>query len=343
VEMDGFGSQSNVVVFAATNLKDSLDPALLRPGRFDRIIDVPLPDIDARKKIFLIHLKKITTDKSKKIEEYASRLATLTPGFSGAQIENVCNEAAIIAARKDAIHVDSNDFEKAIERVIAGLEKSGRPDQDQRKLVAVHESGHGVVSWFLKNGPPLLKLTVVPRSKGSKGFSQYLANENFLSTKQDLVDSICIALAGTLSEELVLGTRTSSAADDLKKVEKLAHQLVTTFGMSGLGPVHRHESEYGFKSYSEFTNDMIDNEKMKIVKECELTTRKLLAEKLDIVKQLSDSLLLRETLTYEEIKAILGERPFPPKGSYKQYLDELTKELQNPIADTNQPIATTLS
>jgi len=343
VEMDGFGSQSNVVVFAATNMKDSLDPALLRPGRFDRIIDVPLPDIEARKKIFMVHLGKITIETSKKLEEYANRLATLTPAFSGAQIENVCNEAAIIAARKNASTVTTADFEQAVERVIAGLEKKNRADEENRRLVAINESAHGVVSWFLKNGPPLLKLTIVPRSKGKKGFAQYLTNENFLNTRQDLIDSICIALAGIIAEERILGKRTMSSADDLKNVEKLAHQLVTTFGMSELGPVQRFEKEWGFKSYSEHTNAQIDQEKIKIVKECEEITRKLIEEKLSLIKTLSEELLKRETLTFREIEAILGKRPFPPKRSFKQYLDEIAHEEETKQKDKDdQPRATAI-
>lgn len=155
---------------------------------------------------------------STRIEDYANRLATLTPGFSGAQIEGICNEAAIIAARKDAPSVNQLDFEKAVERVIAGLEKSTLVDKEQRTLNAIHESGKAVVSWFLKNGPPLLKLTIVPRSKSARGFSQYLANENLLNTKSDLFDLICISLSGPLAEEMMLGKRTSSAADDLKKL-----------------------------------------------------------------------------------------------------------------------------
>lgn len=323
VEMDGFGSQSNVIVFAATNMKDALDPAVLRPGRFDRIIDIPLPDIEARKKIFLIHLGKIVLDSTKKAEDYANRLATLTPGFSGAQIENICNEAAIIAARVDAMHVNMEDFERAVERVIAGLEKKTKLDQEQKKLTAVQEAGKAVVSWFVKNGPPVLKLTVVPRSKGAKGFSQYLANENMLNTKQDLNDLICISLSGILTEEAVFGRRTASSAEDLHKVHGLAHQLATTFGMSSLGPVHRSENDYGYRSYSEAVNYKIDQEKMAIVKQCEEKTRKLIEEKLPLINKLADLLIEKETLNFQQIKAVLGERPHPPRGSYKQYLDEI--------------------
>lgn len=337
VEMDGFGSQSNIIVFAATNMKDSLDPAILRPGRFDRIIEIPLPDIEARKKIFLIHLGRIVLDSTRKAEDYANRLATLTPGFSGAQIENICNEAAIIAARKDAMHVEVDDFEKAVERVIAGLEKKTRLDRDQKRLTAIQEAGKAVISWFVKNGPPVLKLTVIPRSKGSKGFSQYLANENMLNTKQDLIDLICINLSGVLTEDIIMGRRTSSSADDLHKVHGLAHQLATTFGMSALGPIQRMENDYGYKSYSEAVNYKIDQEKMSIVKQCEEKTRQLIAEKLPLINQLADLLIEKETLNFQQIKAVLGDRPYPPRGSYKQYLDEVGSLDGVPAEPENKP------
>lgn len=323
VEMDGFDSnQSNIVIFGATNLKDSLDPALLRPGRFDRIIDVPLPDIDARRKIFMVHLKKIAYSNAKRLEDYAKRLASLTPGFSGAQIENICNEAAMIAARKNATSVNSQDFENAVERVIAGLEKSGRQNPEAKRLVAIHESGHGVVSWFLKNGPPLLKLTVIPRSKGAGGFAQYLANENFMHTKQDIIDLICMAMAGTLAEEVILGTRSTGASDDLKKVQNLAHQYVMNFGMGSLGALAPLEDDYGNKYFSDDVNRKLDEEKLDLVKRCEDVTRKLIFEKRDLIEKLSEELLKHQNLDHDQIKTILGERPFPPKGSYKNYLEE---------------------
>lgn len=323
VEMDGFDSnQSNIVIFGATNLKDSLDPALLRPGRFDRIIDVPLPDIEARRKIFLVHLQKIAYCNTKTLEEYAKRLASLTPGFSGAQIENICNEAAIIAARKDATNVNTQDFEMAVERVIAGLEKGGRQNQEARRLVAIHESGHGVVSWFLKNGPPLLKLTVIPRSKGSGGFAQYLANENFMHTKQDIIDLICMAMAGTLAEEVILGTRSTGASDDLKKIQNLAHQFTMNFGMGSMGAFTPMEDDYGNKYFSDELNRKIDEEKLALIKKCEEITRGLIIEKKPLIEKLTAELLEHNHLDYTQIKAILGDRPFPAKGSYKNYLDE---------------------
>ena len=169
--MDGFGTDTNVIVLAATNRKELLDPALTRPGRFDRSIDITLPDIEGRKQIFMVHLAPIKLDSSKTMEEYAKRLATLTPGFSGAEIANLCNEAAIMAARANKSYVDAHDFEMASERVMAGLEKKRIISEEERKTGAFHESGHAVTSWFLKGGHPLLKLTIIPRSKGSLGYA----------------------------------------------------------------------------------------------------------------------------------------------------------------------------
>ena len=208
VELDGFNTDEDVVLFGATNMPDSLDPALLRPGRFDRSIDITLPDIGAREKIFGVHLRDIKiNEEEKSLEAYAQRLATLTPGFSGAEIANICNEAAIIAARVKAESVSSADFEQAVERVIGGLEKksSSAQNPEQKRTVAIHESGHGVVSWFLEGGMPLLKLTVIPRSKGALGFAQYLPNESGLERKGELVDRLCCILGGRIAEELLVG------------------------------------------------------------------------------------------------------------------------------------------
>lgn len=207
VELDGFNTNEEVVLFGATNMPDSLDPALIRPGRFDRTIQITLPDLEAREKIFQVHLKKIKLNEEKTLEGYAKRLATLTSGFSGAEIANICNEAAIIAARVKAESVSSKDFEMAVERVIAGLEKKSPSSQDPetKRTVAIHESGHGVVSWFLEGGLPLLKLTVIPRSKGSLGFAQYLPNETGLERKSELVDRLCCILGGRVAEELIVG------------------------------------------------------------------------------------------------------------------------------------------
>jgi AFG3 family protein len=218
------------VILAATNRKELLDPALTRPGRFDRTIDITLPDIGGRMEIFMVHLSSLKLDPSKTHEEYARRLATLTPGFSGAEIANLCNEGAILAARHNKKMVTSHEFEMAAERVMAGLEKKRIISEEERKVVAYHESGHAVVSWFLEGGAPLLKLTIIPRSKGSLGYAQYLPNESALETKEELIDRICCILGGRCSEEVFFNRITTGAYDDLKKAYETAHAIVTKFG-----------------------------------------------------------------------------------------------------------------
>jgi AFG3 family protein len=187
--MDGFDSTTNVIVFAATNQKEVLDAALTRPGRFDRLIDIDLPDLEGRKEIFQVHLRPLVLDRHIDLNDYARRLATLTPGFSGADIKNVCNEAAIIAARNSKESISIMDFELATERIIGGVEKKSQLiTEETRKTVAYHECGHGVVSWFLEHSSPLLKLTIIPRSKGALGFAQYLPNEQQMYTRSKLMD-----------------------------------------------------------------------------------------------------------------------------------------------------------
>ncbi|CAK65107.1 unnamed protein product (macronuclear) [Paramecium tetraurelia] len=305
VEMDGFGTDTNVIVLAATNRKELLDPALTRP------------DIEGRKQIFMVHLAPIKLDPSKTMEEYARRLATLTPGFSGAEIANLCNEAAIMAARANKTYVDSHDFEMASERVMA-VKKKG-------KTVAYHESGHAVASWFLKGGHPLLKLTIIPRSKGSLGYAQYLPNESSLETKQELLDRICCILGGRVAEEIFFGQVTTGAYDDLKKAYDVAHSIVTKFGMNeNIGYVGFQEGEFQ-KPYSDSTNKQIDDEIRKLIEEQTQRTRLLITEKKEFVNKLASTLLEKETLDLQKIIEVLGERPFAPKSNYKAYL-EIKKE-----------------
>lgn len=206
--MDGFGSDTNVVVFAATNRKDVLDDALTRPGRFDRNIQVTLPDIEAREKIFLVHLEKILSDDKPAL---AKRLASLTPGFNGAEIRNACNEAAINAVRRDGDIVTYQDFEKAVERSIGGIETKSKNIEEIKKIVAIHESGHAVLSWFLEHASPLMKLTIIPRSKGDFSFAQYHQKEDSLQTLEMLKDRMVFLLGGRIAEELYFGEVTNSA------------------------------------------------------------------------------------------------------------------------------------
>jgi len=217
VEMDGFSTDSSVIVLAATNRADSLDSALLRPGRFDRQVEVTLPSIKEREQIFKVHLKKVKTDTSLSKIEYARKLSALTPGFSGADIMNICNEGAIIAARKDLDKVTIREFEQATERVIGGIEKKIPQSHEERKTVAYHEAGHAVAGWFSEHSAPLIKLTIIPRAKGSLGFAQYLPDELSLYTSEALEDMIKVALGGRIAEEIFFGRITTGASDDFKK------------------------------------------------------------------------------------------------------------------------------
>ena len=216
--MDGFTTDSNVIVMAATNRKDILDSALMRPGRFDRTVEITLPAINEREQIFNVHLRKIKTSGQLEKAEYARKLSALTPGFSGAEIQNICNEAAIITARNNKKEVGIVEFEKATERVIGGIEKKMNLSEVERKTVAYHESGHAVSSWFLEHSNPLLKITIIPRAKGSLGFAQYLPEELSLYTKEQLLDMITMALGGRVAEEIFFKRITTGASDDLKKV-----------------------------------------------------------------------------------------------------------------------------
>ena len=292
VEMDGFATDEAVVVLAATNLADTLDPALKRPGRMDRQIEITLPSIDERKEIYNVHLKKIKVNKEKTRDEYAKKLSALTPGFSGADIANVCNEGAIIAARNDKRSVSLKEFESATERVIGGIEQKKVMTYEERKTVAYHEAGHAVAGWFLEHSNPLLKITIIPRSKGSLGFAQYLPEELSLYHREALIDMIKVALGGRISEQIFFDTVTTGASDDIKKVTQIAQGLVTTYGMNdAMGLVsYAGGSEYQ-KMYSEETAAEIDHEIKKIVDNCYAETKELLESKRELIEQLAEELL----------------------------------------------------
>lgn len=268
VEMDGFATDSSVIVLAATNRADILDSALLRPGRFDRQVEVTLPTLEERAHIFKVHLKKIKVSDQYDKETYANKLAALTPGFSGADIKNICNEAAIITARADKESVGIREFELATERVIAGVEKSMPKNENQRRTVAYHEAGHAVAGWFSKNSAPLLKLTIIPRSKGSLGFAQYLPDEVSLYTKDQLTDMITVALGGRIAEEIFFGKITTGASDDIKKCTQIAHGIVTEYGMvPSLGTINYSSQDSVQKPFSEKTARIIDQEVIGIINE----------------------------------------------------------------------------
>jgi AFG3 family protein len=340
VEMDGFSSSTGVVILAGTNRADTLDSALTRPGRFDRTIAIDKPNIKERKAIFLVHLKPITISEELDIESIAQRMSALTPGFAGADIANICNEAAIFAARRDAVGVDMVDFERATERVMGGLPKENNlMSQTERKTVALHESGHALVGWFLENADPLLKVSIMPRSNGALGFAQYLPEEMALHSQQAILDKIAVSLGGRAAEELFVGKISTGASDDLDKVTKMAYAMVSVYGMNPkLGLVsysQNNASEQFFKPYSDATGQLIDKEARLIIDAQYTRVKELLNEKKDLVHALSDQLLEEDTLVYNQLLAILGERPHGIKNSYKEFVtasgNPFTSGLEKPV------------
>ncbi|TIA94983.1 hypothetical protein E3P96_03959 [Wallemia ichthyophaga] len=411
VEMDGFASDQHVVVLAGTNRPDVLDPALMRPGRFDRNITVDRPDVGGRSQIFLVHLRPLKLDTTLKkvgppsedsdagpsssvgrpttdfptpnpalfqqtsmafsganndvtggpvvmaeaVEDdltpaerrerdarkmitsdnpysnLAHRLALLTPGFSGADIANVCNEAALYAARKGAESINLMHFEQAIERVIAGLERKSRVlDKEEKKTVAYHEAGHAICGWFLEHADPLVKVSIIPRGVGALGYAQYLPKERFLFTTEQLIDRMCMTLGGRVSEEIFFGRITTGAQDDLQRITKMAFEVCANYGMnSEIGPVSyggREGSSEGFqKPFSEKTGEMIDLQVRNMITEAHRRTHVLLGERKELVERVAQKLLIKEVLSRQDMIDLLGPRPF------EHTKDELDKFLEGDI------------
>ncbi|MBR6292153.1 MAG: ATP-dependent zinc metalloprotease FtsH [Bacteroidales bacterium] len=337
-EMDGFSSTTNVIVLAATNRADVLDKALLRAGRFDRQIYVELPDIEERKAIFAVHMKNLKLDTNKNSEGYVDRdfLAKQTPGFSGADIANVCNEAALCAARKNKKKIDKQDFLDAVDRIVGGLEKRTKVLSDQEKhTIAYHESGHASVSWLLRWANPLVKVTIVPRGK-ALGAAWYLPEERQITTYEQMFDEMTSLMAGRASEEIVFGKISTGALNDIERATKMAQALVTYYGMSPeIGNISFYDStgqsDYSLtKPFSEKTAETIDREVRRMVEEAYSKAKELLTTHRDQLDQLASQLYEKEVLFREDLERIYGPRPWEtPEESEKTDKSEVSDTPEN--------------
>ncbi|KAH6686369.1 paraplegin [Plectosphaerella plurivora] len=320
-EMDGFNTSEQVVVLAGTNRADILDQALTRPGRFDRHIYIDRPTTKGRQDIFKVHLKKIVT--KEELEHLVGRLSTLTPGFSGADIANVVNEAALAAARVNAESVELIHFEQAIERVIGGLERKSlvlRPQE--KRTVAYHEAGHAICGWYFEHADPLLKVSIIPRGKGALGYAQYLpAGDAYLMNTQQLMDRMAMTLGGRVSEELHFPTVTTGASDDFRKVTQMARRMVTEWGMSDrVGPLHYNEEGNQIqKPFSETTAQAIDEEVRAIVDRAYSQCRELLESRRKEIELVAEELLSKEVLVRDDMVRLLGPRPFGDHQDFEKY------------------------
>lgn len=343
-EMDGFGSNSGVIILAATNRADILDKALLRAGRFDRQIHVELPDLNERKEIFGVHLRPIKIDDSVDAE----LLARQTPGFSGADIANVCNEAALIAARNNKKFVQKEDFMNAVDRIVGGLEKRTTVmTETERKRIAIHEAGHATISWKLEHANPLVKVTIVPRGK-ALGAAWYLPDERPITTREEMLDEMCSTLGGRAAEELYSGQISNGASNDLERVTKQAYAMVVYYGMSDKLPnINYYDSsgqEWGFtKPYSESTARIIDEEVQQIISEQYERAKKILAENAEGHNELANVLLEREVIYREDVEHIFGKRPWASRS--EEILEKENKDDKNdkknvkeeaPVSETSE-------
>jgi AFG3 family protein len=321
VEMDGFGTDSGIIIMAATNRPDVLDSALLRPGRFDRQISIDKPDLVGREQIFKVHLKPLKLAE----EVEAKKLSAQTPGFAGAEIANVCNEAALIAARRNKQAIDMQDFQDAIDRVIGGLEKKNKIiSPEEKRIVAYHEAGHAIAGWFLEHADPLVKVSIVPRGVAALGYAQYLPKEQFLYTTEQLIDGLCMTMGGRVAEDITFGKISTGAQNDLERITKLSYAMVTVYGMNAkVGNVSFNDSqETQFqRPYSDKTAELIDDEVRKLIADIYQKTKQLLLEKQEGLIALAEKLLEKEILFQSDLEQILGKRPFDTRTTYDEFVN----------------------
>lgn len=343
VEMDGFGGDTGIIVLAATNRPDVLDSALLRPGRFDRQISIDVPDVIGREKIFNVHLKPIKTSPNLDIK----KLASLTPGFAGADIANICNEAALIAARSGKTQVEMQDFNDAIDRVIGGLEKRNKIiSPGEKRVIAYHEAGHAVAGWYLEHAHPLIKVTIVPRGVAALGYAQYLPKEMYIRNTDHMEDDMCMTLGGRAVEDIIFGKISTGALSDLQKVTKVAYAMVAVYGMNkkiGNVSFYDPQAENTFsKPYSEETGKIIDEEVKIIVEGAYLKVKNLLTEKIEDVKKIAEALLKKEVLFKDDLEALIGKRPHgdgEPAIDIEPVANTSVGEVLNEATENKDPIS----
>ncbi|WP_256010981.1 ATP-dependent zinc metalloprotease FtsH [Desertivirga xinjiangensis] len=336
VEMDGFGTDSGIIIMAATNRPDVLDSALLRPGRFDRQISIDKPDLVGREQIFKVHLAPIKLSE----EVDPKKLSAQTPGFAGAEIANVCNEAALIAARKDKAAVDMHDFQDAIDRVIGGLEKKNKIiSPEEKRIVAYHEAGHAIAGWFLEHADPLVKVSIVPRGVAALGYAQYLPKEQFLYTTEQLIDGMCMTMGGRVAEDLTFGKISTGAQNDLERITKLSYAMITLYGMNDrVGNISFNDQQDQFnRPYSEKTAEMIDEEVRKLIDSVYTRTKQLLTDKASGLENLAQKLLEKEILFQSDLEEILGKRPFSHRTTYDEFVNGDDSGNQRPVAENLHP------
>ena len=339
VEMDGFSTDSGVIILAATNRPDVLDSALLRPGRFDRQISIDKPDLKGREAIFKVHIRPLKLNDDVNVKN----LAAQTPGFAGAEIANVCNESALIAARKNKESIEMSDFQDAIDRVIGGLEKKNKIiSPEEKKIVAYHEAGHAVAGWYLEHADPLVKVSIVPRGIAALGYAQYLPKEQYLYQTDQLLDEMCMALGGRAAEDITFGKISTGALSDLERITKMAYSIVSVYGMNkNIGNISFYDSkqsDYNFtKPYSDSTAEKIDSEVKRIVDSAYERTKKLLLDKREQLEKIANKLLEKEILFQNDLETLIGKRPFESKQiTQEEDNDEINKITNDNSSDKEE-------